>query len=42
MCVKDVVIQSNVDTSKVGDYEVKYIALDNLKNKTEIMQKNIS
>lgn len=35
---KDVTIKGNVDTSKVGTYEIKYIAYDNLKNKTEVVR----
>ena len=37
--VKDVVIKGNVDTSKVGTYEVEYIAFDSLKNKTSVTRK---
>lgn len=37
--IKDVIITSNVDTSKVGEYEVKYVAFDKLKNKTEVTRK---
>lgn len=37
--VKDVVIKGNVDTSKVGTYEVEYIALDSLKNRTSVTRK---
>ena len=32
--VEDVTIKSNVDTSKVGNYTVEYIAFDDLKNKS--------
>lgn len=34
--VSDVTIKSNVDTSKVGVYEVQYIAFDKLSNKTTV------
>ena len=34
--IDDVVIKSNVDTSKVGTYEVTYTAFDSLKNKTVV------
>lgn len=37
--VKDVVIRGNVDTSKVGTYEVEYIAFDSLKNRTSVTRK---
>ena len=37
--VKDVVIKGNVDTSKVGTYEVEYIAFDSLKNRTSVTRK---
>ena len=37
--VKDVMIRGNVDTSKVGTYEVEYIAFDSLKNKTSVTRK---
>lgn len=36
--VKDVTIKGSVDTSKVGTYEIKYIAFDKLKNKTEVIR----
>ena len=36
---KDVVIKGNVDTSKVGTYEVEYIAFDSLKNRTSVTRK---
>ena len=34
--VKDVTIKSDVDTSKIGTYEVTYTALDSLNNKTVV------
>lgn len=34
--VKDVTIKGEVDTSKVGTYEVTYTAFDNLRNKTVV------
>lgn len=34
--VDTVVIKSDVDTSKIGTYEVKYIAFDSLNNKTTV------
>ena len=34
--VKDVVIKGEVDTSKVGTYEITYTALDSLNNKTVV------
>ncbi len=37
--VKDVVIKGNVDTSKVGTYEVEYVAFDSLKNRTSVTRK---
>lgn len=37
--VKDVMIRGNVDTSKVGTYEVEYIAFDSLKNRTSVTRK---
>ena len=37
--VKDVVIKGDVDTSKVGTYEVEYIAFDSLKNRTSVTRK---
>ena len=36
--VKDVTIKGSVDTSKIGTYEIKYIAFDSLKNKTEVVR----
>ena len=33
---KEVTVKGEVDTSKVGTYEVKYIAFDSLSNKTEV------
>ena len=37
MDIKTVTIDlSEVDTSKVGTYKVKYTALDSFKNKTEL------
>ncbi len=37
---KDVTIKSSsVDTTKIGTYEVSYIALDSLKNKTTVIRK---
>lgn len=36
--VEDVIIKGKVDTSKIGTYEVKYIAFDSLSNKTEIVR----
>ena len=36
--VKEVTIKGEVDTSKVGTYEVKYIAFDSLNNKTEVIR----
>ena len=38
MNVKDVTIKGSVDTSKVGTYEIKYIAFDSLRNKTEVVR----
>ena len=38
---KDVEIRGKVDTSKVGTYEVKYVAFDSLKNRTEVIRKVI-
>lgn len=35
----DVTIKGKVDTSKVGTYEVQYIAFDNLRNKTTVTRK---
>ena len=35
---KEVTIKGEVDTSKVGTYEIKYIAFDSLKNKTEVIR----
>ena len=37
--IEDVVIKSNVDTSKVGEYEISYTAFDELKNKTTVTRK---
>lgn len=37
--VKDVTIKNNVDTSKIGTYEVKYTAFDSLSNKGEVVRK---
>ena len=37
--IKDVVIKSNVDTSKAGEYKVDYIAFDGLSNKTVVTRK---
>lgn len=39
--VKDVAITSDVDTSKVGQYKVKYTAFDSLKNKT-VVYRNVT
>ena len=36
--VKDVIIKGKVNTSKVGTYEIKYIAFDSLSNKTEVIR----
>ena len=36
LSTKDVTIKGDVDTSKIGTYEIKYIAFDSLKNKTEV------
>ena len=36
LSIKDVTIKSNVDTSKVGTYEVTYTAFDTLRNKTVV------
>lgn len=36
---KDVIIKGKVDTNKVGEYEISYIALDKLKNKTTVKRK---
>lgn len=36
LSVDDVTIKGSVDTSHVGVYEIKYIALDNLSNKTTV------
>ena len=36
--IKDVTIKGKVDTSKVGTYEIKYIAFDSLSNKTEVIR----
>lgn len=38
---KDVEIRGKVDTSKVGTYEIKYVAFDTLKNRTEVVRKVI-
>ena len=35
----DVTIKNNVDTSKVGSYEIKYYAYDSLNNKGEVIRK---
>ena len=37
--VSDVTIKGSVDTSKIGTYEIKYIAFDSMKNKTEVVRK---
>lgn len=34
--VKDVIIKGKVDTSKVGTYEIKYVAVDSMSNKTTV------
>lgn len=34
--IKDVTIKGNVDTSKVGSYEISYIAFDSLSNRTVV------
>lgn len=39
MKTEDVVIKSDVNTSKVGEYEVKYIAVDSFSNKSTITRK---
>ncbi len=39
MEISSVSITSDVDTSKVGEYEVKYTALDKMINKTEVVRK---
>ena len=39
--IEDVDVKGKVDTSKVGMYEIKYTAFDNLKNKT-IVSRNVS
>lgn len=36
---KDVIIKSNVDTSKAGTYKVEYIAFDSFSNKTVVTRK---
>lgn len=36
--VSDVVIKNNVDTTKIGTYEVSYIALDSMNNKTTVIR----
>lgn len=41
MKMEDVTVKSNVDTSKVGSYEIKYYAYDSLNNKSEVIR-NIS
>ena len=38
MKFEDVTIKSNVDTSKVGSYEIKYYAYDSLNNKSEVIR----
>lgn len=38
MKIEDVTIKSNVDTSKVGSYEIKYYAYDSLNNKNEVIR----
>lgn len=37
--VKNVEIRGTVDTSKVGTYEIKYIAFDKMKNRSEAIRK---
>lgn len=39
MKIKNVTVKSNVDTSKVGFYEIKYYAYDSLNNKSEVVRK---
>ena len=36
--ISDVIVKSNVDTSKIGTYEVSYIAVDSLSNKTTVVR----
>ncbi len=37
--VKDVTVTGDVDTSKVGTYEISYTAYDSLRNKSEVVRK---
>ena len=39
MKTSDVVVKSNVDTSKVGTYEISYTAYDSLNNKSSVSRK---
>jgi len=39
MDVSEVVVKSNVNTSEVGEYEVTYVAVDSLSNKTTVTRK---
>ena len=38
MKIEDVTVKGTVDTSKIGTYEIKYIAFDSLNNKTEVIR----
>ena len=38
MKIEDVEIKGNVDTSKIGTYEVTYTAYDSMRNKTEVIR----
>ena len=38
MNIKDVTVRGKVDTSKVGTYEIEYIAFDDMSNKTTIVR----
>ena len=39
MEVSSVAVKSNLNTSKVGTYEISYVAYDSLNNKTEVVRK---
>lgn len=38
MKIEDVTVKSNVDSNKVGSYEVKYTSFDSLNNKSEVIR----